>query len=206
MRSELKTGAALLSAILLAFPLTAGAADKAGTSGKTEGTMDKMENKAKETTHEVKEAVSDSWVTSKTKIALFADDRVKGKDVRIETVNGEVFLRGKVDSDAAKTAAAEVAKGIEGVKSVKNDLQVVPPSARKAVQANDKEITKTVETSFGKDAQLKKIDVRTDAGVVVLSGEVPTISVSAKASEMAHRVEGVKAVKNELRVAQAKAN
>jgi hyperosmotically inducible protein len=206
MRSELKTGAALLSAILLAFPLTAGAADKAGTSGKTEGTMDKMENKAKETTHEVKEAVSDSWVTSKTKIALFADDRVKGKDVRVETVNGEVFLRGKVDSDAAKTAAAEVAKGIEGVKSVKNDLQVVPPSARKAVQANDKEITKTVETSFGKDAQLKKIDVRTDAGVVVLSGEVPTISVSAKASEMAHRVEGVKAVKNELRVAQAKAN
>jgi hyperosmotically inducible protein len=206
MRSELKTGAALLSAILLAFPLTASAADKAGTSGKTEGTMDKMENKAKETTHEVKEAVSDSWVTSKTKIALFADDRVKGKDVRVETVNGEVFLRGKVDSDAAKTAAAEVAKGIEGVKSVKNDLQVVPPSARKAVQANDKEITKTVETSFGKDAQLKKIDVRTDAGVVVLSGEVPTISVSAKASEMAHRVEGVKAVKNELRVAQAKAN
>jgi hyperosmotically inducible protein len=168
--------------------------------------MEKMENKAKETTHEAKEAVNDSWVTSKTKIALFADDRVKGKDVRVETVNGEVFLRGKVDSDAAKMAAADVAKGIEGVKSVKNDLQVVAPAARKAVQANDKEITKAVETSFGKDAQLKKIDVRTDAGVVVLSGEVPTISVSAKASEMAHRVEGVRSVKNEIRVAQAKAN
>ncbi len=206
MRTELKTGAALLTAILLALPLTAGATDKAGTTGKTEGTMDKMENKAKETTHEAKEAVSDSWLTSKTKISLFADDRVKGKDVRVETVNGEVFLRGKVDSDEAKTAAADITKGVEGVKNVKNDLQVVAPTARKAVQANDKQITKAVETSFGKDAQLKKIDVRTDAGVVVLSGEVPNISVSAKASEMAHRVDGVKSVKNELRMAQAKAN
>jgi hyperosmotically inducible protein len=82
----------------------------------------------------------------------------------------------------------------------------VAPTARKAVQANDKQITKAVEISFGKDAQLKKIDVRTDNGVVVLSGEVPNISMSAKASDMAHRVDGVRSVKNELRVAQAKAN
>jgi hyperosmotically inducible periplasmic protein len=203
MRSEFKFGVALVTAVLFALPLSAGAADKAG---KTEGTMDKMQNKAKETTHEAKEAVSDSWVTSKAKIALFADDRVAGKDVRVETVNGQIFLRGKIDSEEAKTAAAEIAKGIEGVKSVKNDLQVVPPAARKTVAANDKQITKAIETSFGKDAQLKKIDVRTDAGVVVLSGEVPNISTSAKASEMAHRVDGVKSVKNELRVVQAKAN
>src|SRR5436309_3209958 len=72
--------------------------------------------------------------------------------------------------------------------------------------AADKQITKAVETSLGRDPQLKKIDVRTDAGVVVLSGEVPNIPVSAKASEMAHWVDGVKSVKNELRVAQAKAN
>ena len=196
MRTQFATGAALLTAVLFAAPLNAGAAD----------TMNKAEDKVKDTTHEVKDTVSDSWLTSKTKIALFGDDRVKGRDVRVETVKGEVFLRGKVDSEAAKTAAAETAKGVEGVKSVKNDLQVVAPAARKTVQANDKQITKSVETSFAKDPQLKKIDVRTDAGVVVLSGEVPNISVSAKASEMAHRVDGVKSVKNELRVAQAKAN
>jgi hyperosmotically inducible periplasmic protein len=203
MRSRLKTGVALLTAMLFAVPLAAGAADK---TDKASDKMDKATDKVKETTTEVKGAVSDSWLTSKTKIALFADDRVKGRDVRIETVNGEVFLRGKVDSEGAKAAAADIAKGVEGVKTVKNDLQVVAPTARKTVQANDKQITKAVETRFGKDAQLKKIDVRTDAGVVVLSGEVPNISVSAKASEMAHRVDGVKSVKNELRVAQAKAN
>jgi len=192
MRTQFATGAALLTAVLLAAPLNAGAAD----------TM----NKAEDTTHEVKDAVSDSWLTSKTKIALFSDSRVKGRDVSVETTNGKVFLRGKVDSQEAKTAAGDVAKNIEGVKSVKNDLQVVAPTARKAVQANDKEITKAVERRFDKDANLKKVDVRTDAGVVVLSGEVPNISVSAKASEMAHQVDGVQAVKNELRVAQAKTN
>jgi hyperosmotically inducible protein len=196
MRTQFATGAAFLSAVLFAAPLSAGAAD----------TVNKAENKVKDTTHEVKDAVSDSWLTSKTKIALFADSRVKGSDVRVETTEGKVFLRGKVDSQEAKTAASDIAKNIEGVKSVKNDLQVIAPTARKAVQANDKQITKAVETSFDKDAELKKVDVRTDAGVVVLSGEVPNISVSAKASEKAHRVDGVKSVKNELRVRQAKTN
>jgi hyperosmotically inducible protein len=203
MRSQFKTGVAFLTAVLFAVPLTAGAADK---SDKASGTMDKATDKAKETTNEAKGAVSDSWLTSKTKIALFADDRVKGKDVRVETMGGQVYLRGKVDSQEAKAAAEEIAKGVEGVKTVKNDLQVVAPAARKTVETNDKQITKSVETTLHKDASMKKIDVRTDAGVVVLSGEVPNITASAKASEMAHRVDGVKSVKNELRVAQAKAN
>ncbi len=196
MRDHFKAGAALLAAVLLAVPLSAGAQSK----------MDKAQEKIKETAQDVKGVGSDSWITAKTKIALFADERVKGREVSVETMQGEVFLRGKVDSEEAKAAAMDVAKGIEGVKNVKNDLQVVPPSTRKAVTADDKAITKAVESRFSKDAQLKKIDVRTDAGVVVLSGEVQNISVSARASEMAHRVDGVKSVKNELRVAQAKAN
>jgi hyperosmotically inducible periplasmic protein len=185
MRTQFATGVALLTAVLFAAPLSAGAAD----------TLNKAEN-----------AVSDSWLTSKTKIALFSDGRVKGRNVSVETTGGKVFLRGKVDSQEAKSAAGDIAKNIEGVKSVKNDLQVVAPEYRKTVQANDTEITKAVEKRFDKDANLKKIDVRTDAGVVILSGEVPNISVSAKASEMAHQIDGVQAVKNELRVTQAKSN
>jgi hyperosmotically inducible protein len=202
MRDHVKTGVALLVAAFLAVPLSVNAADTKASDSK----MDKAQEKVKDTTQEVKGATSDSWITSKTKIALFADDRVKGREVSVETVKGDVFLRGKVDTEEAKMAAAEVARAIDGVKNVKNDLQVVPASARKAVTADDKQITKAVESRFSKDAQLKKIDVRTDAGVVILSGEVPNIGVSARASEMAHRVDGVKAVKNELRVTQAKAS
>jgi hyperosmotically inducible periplasmic protein len=186
--------AAILSALLAATPFAAGAA---------ESKMDELKDKAKSATEGAKTAVSDSWITSKTKIALFADERVKGREVSVDTQKGVVHLRGKVDSDEAKSAAADVAKNVEGVQSVKNDLQVVAPTARKAVDANDKEIAKAVGALLTQDMQLKKVDVRADGGIVTLTGEVPSITASAKASEMARNVPGVKSVKNELTVRQA---
>lgn len=182
------TTAAILMALVAAAPLTAGAAD----------TADKATKQAQTTTQEAKTMVTDSWVTSKTKIALFADERVKGTQVSVDTTKGVVHLRGKVDSAEAKSAASEIAQGVEGVKSVKNDLQVVAPTARKAVDAADSDVAKAVGTRLSKNAQLKKLDVRTDAGVVTLTGQVPTIGASAKASEIARGVPGVKSVKNEL--------
>ena len=186
--------ATILSALLAATPFAAGAA---------ESKMDEVKDKAKSATEGAKTAVSDSWITSKTKIALFADERVKGREVSVDTQKGVVHLRGKVDSDEAKSAAADVAKSVEGVQSVKNDLQVVAPTARKAVDANDKEIAKAVGARLTQDMQLKKVDVRADGGIVTLTGEVPSITASAKASEMARNVPGVKSVKNELTVRQA---
>ena len=98
--------------------------------------------------------------------------------------------------------ASDIAQGVEGAKSVKNDLQVVTPAARQAVDANDKDIAKAVETRLSQDSQLKKVDVRTDAGVVTLTGQVATIVASAKASEMARGVPGVRSVKNQLAFAK----
>lgn len=179
---------ALVAGLMAVAPLTAGAQDK----------TDKAVDKTKSVTQDAKVAVTDSWVTSKTKIALFADDRVKGSEVKVETKDGVVHLRGKVDSAEAKAAADSIAKGIDGVKSVKNDLQVVSPGARKAVDAKDADIAKAVETRVKRESDLKKVDVRADSGVVTLTGEVPTITASAKASEMARGVNGVRSVKNEL--------
>ena len=179
---------ALVAGLVAVAPLTAGAQDK----------MDKTVDKTKEVAKDTKTVVTDSWLTSKTKIALFADDRVKGSEVKVETKDGVVYLRGKVDSAEAKAAADSVAKGIDGVKSVKNDLQVVSPGARKAVDAKDADIAKAVESRVKRESDLKKVDVRADSGVVTLTGEVPTISASAKASEVARGVNGVRSVKNEL--------
>ena len=71
-----------------------------------------------------KTPITDTWLTAKTKIALFADPRIKGSEINVETSQGSVMIRGKVDSDAAKQAAEGIAKGIDGGKSVKNDLAV----------------------------------------------------------------------------------
>jgi hyperosmotically inducible periplasmic protein len=170
------------------------------TKDKVERKAEDVGDKAKGMAQDAKAGISDSWLTSKAKIALFADDRVKGRQVHVETKNGVVTLRGKVDSAEAKAAAAEIAKGIEGVKSVRNELQVVPPSQRAAVDADDKQIAKNVEQKFKQDPQLKnaKIDAKVEAGVVILTGEVKSIDTSARASEIARHVPGVKYVKNDL--------
>ena len=146
--------------------------------------------------------MSDSWITAKTKIALFADSRVKGSDISVATTSGEVIIRGKVDTDAAKQAAEETAKGVEGAKTVKNDLQVVAPSKREAIDDKDDAITARVNERMAQDAQLKTAGIRaqTNAGVVSLSGEVLDLATSAQASWSAWQVPGVKAVKNDLSV------
>jgi|CXWL01.1.fsa_nt_gi hyperosmotically inducible protein len=155
-----------------------------------------------------KTLVNDSWLTAKTKIALAADSRVKGRQIEVETTEGRVMLRGKVDSDSAKRAAEGITAGLDGVKTVRNDLEVVPPSAREAEEEKDEAITARVKEHIAKDATLIKdrrlkdadINVHTNAGVVSLTGEVPDIATSAQASWTTRQVPGVKSVKNDLTV------
>ena len=149
-----------------------------------------------------KTPINDTWLTAKTKIALAADGRVKGRQIDVKTKQGVEMLRGKVDSDAAKDAAGDITKLLDGVKSVKNDLEVVAPSKREAVEEKDEAITARVKEHFAKDAHLKKADiaVQTNAGVVSLTGEVKDITTSAHASWTAWFVSGVKSVKNDLTV------
>ena len=149
-----------------------------------------------------KTPINDSYLTAKAKIALFADARIKGSEINVETKQGVMMIRGKVESDAAKQAAEGITKGIDGVKSVKNDLQVVAPSQREATDNKDAAITTRVNEQLVKDADLKKAGIRaqTNAGVVSLSGEVQDLMTSANASWIAWQVQGVKSVKNDLTV------
>ena len=153
-------------------------------------------NKADEKT-----PITDTWLTAKTKIALFADARVKGSEINVETSQGLVMIRGKVDSDEAKQAAEEITAGIDGVKSVRNELQVVAP-AKRAWMNDDASITIRVIAKIAKDYALSVagIHAETNAGVVSLSGEVSSLLTSAQASWTVWQVPGVKSVKNDLTV------
>jgi len=147
-------------------------------------------------------SINDTWLTAKTKIALAADGRVKGRQINVATTKNVVMLRGKIDSDAAKQAAEEITKMLDGVQTVKNNLEVVAPSKREAVDEKDEVITTRVRKKIAKDAHLKKSDiaVQTNGGVVSLTGEVEDIMTSANASWTAWFVPGVKSVKNDLTV------
>ena len=140
----------------------------------------------------------DTWLTAKTKIALFADERVKSGQISVETVDAVVNLRGKVDTPEARAAAIAVTRRVDGVRRVQSDLHVVPPAERGRVDATDKTITRRVDDALSRDRDLREVKVRTDQGVVILTGEVPNIMAGARASERARGVAGVRAVKNQL--------
>ena len=111
-----------------------------------------------------------------------------------------ITLRGKVDSVAEQQAAEEIARTIEGARDVSNQLTVVPQAERKAVDREDQQIVKDVKRGIKKDAHLKhaRIHVRSDEGIVTLTGKAPSLETSVRASEVARRVSGVRAVRNEL--------
>ena len=68
--------------------------------------------------------VDDAWISTKVKALLLQDRQVRGLDVKVQTHKGMVLLSGWVD-DAGQIAQAEkIARGVEGVKMVSNDLRI----------------------------------------------------------------------------------
>jgi osmotically-inducible protein OsmY len=70
------------------------------------------------------EYVDDSTITTKVKAAIFNDPALKVFQINVETFKGEVQLSGFVDSAQNASKAGTVARGVGGVKSVKNSLIV----------------------------------------------------------------------------------
>ena len=70
------------------------------------------------------EYIDDSAITTKVKSAILGDSALKVFQINVETFKGEVQLSGFVDSAQNVSKAGEVARGVGGVKSVKNNLIV----------------------------------------------------------------------------------
>jgi osmotically-inducible protein OsmY len=80
-----------------------------GSTSKTEGTG---------------EYVDDSVITAKVKSAILNDSSLKVNEINVETFKGVVQLSGFVRSQTDTDKAVQVARGVAGVKSVKNDMRV----------------------------------------------------------------------------------
>ena len=70
------------------------------------------------------EYVDDSVITTKVKAAILNEPDLKVAEINVETFKGAVQLSGFVSSQAAANKAVEVARGVGGVKSVKNDMRI----------------------------------------------------------------------------------
>lgn len=100
---QLKIFSAFFLVILLAFTLGC------ASTSKKEGTG---------------EYIDDSIITAKVKAAILNEPTLKVIEINVETFKGVVQLSGFVNSQADISKAIEVARGVKGVSSVKNDMRV----------------------------------------------------------------------------------
>ena len=70
------------------------------------------------------EYVDDTVITSKVKAAIFSDPSLKSAEINVETFKGVVQLSGFVNSREDINKAVQVTRGVQGVVSVKNDMQL----------------------------------------------------------------------------------
>lgn len=70
------------------------------------------------------EYVDDTVITSKVKSAIFGEPTLKSAEINVETFKGVVQMSGFVNSQADINKAVELARGVAGVTSVKNDMRV----------------------------------------------------------------------------------
>lgn len=141
---------------------------------------------------------SDTWITTKAKIALLTADDVSATAVHVDTQNGNMVIHGKVKTEAEKAKAEQVVKSIEGVRTVKNLLQVVPPSQQDAVDASDDMIKDKVSASLKAD-RLDDVKIESvNKGVVLLAGKTESLGRKLAAIESAYKVAGVRRVSSTI--------
>ena len=147
---------------------------------------------------------ADSGITSVVEASLKANDKVKAREVDVETREGTVYLTGVVDTEDARREAGRVAWHTEGVQGVVNDLTVGERTVGSWV--DDVVISSKVKTKLIANGDIKAgdIDVGSSQGVVTLIGRVSSEKIKNEADSIARGTKGVKDVHNELTVGKIK--
>ncbi|MDX5628440.1 MULTISPECIES: molecular chaperone OsmY [unclassified Brenneria] len=116
-------GAVTLSGFVGSQEIATHAVQIASNTEGVKSVSDKLQIKDNDT-QSVGSYADDTVTTSSIKAKLLADDIVPSRKVKVETHEGVVQLSGEVDNQAQVARAESIAKAVDGVKSVKNDLTV----------------------------------------------------------------------------------
>ncbi|EHW1808742.1 molecular chaperone OsmY [Salmonella enterica subsp. enterica serovar Typhimurium] len=198
--TRLKISKTLLAVMLTSAVATGSAFAENATTDKAQSGTETAGQKVDSSMNKVGNFMDDSAITAKVKAALVDHDNIKSTDISVETNQKVVTLSGFVESQAQAEAAVKVAKGVEGVTSVSDKLHV-RDNKEGSVKgyAGDTATTSEVKAKLLAD-DLVKVKVETTDGVVQLSGTVETQEQSDRAESIAKAVDGVKSVKNDLKV------
>lgn len=171
---------------------------------------------AKQADRTVGQVIDDSTITASIKTKLMENEHAEAFDINVTTRNGAVTLEGGADSALAKTAAGNIARNAEGVRSVDNRIVVAAPgtlarreantatlsgearagAAEVAEESKDAWLTTKVKAQLlaEEDIDGSRINVETRNEVVHLIGVIDSAEMKALAIRIAENTEGVRDV------------
>ena len=160
---------------------------------------------------------ADIGITTKVKSLLDSDRSISNSaQIQVTTEKKVVTLAGPVDSPIAKEHAVTLAKGVEGVKKVVDNLTVAPssvaaqPAAAETAPGTTAPTTDTAITQAVKEKLLLQpetsggnVSVDTHDGVVTLTGTVKSAQEKEQVVQTARNTQGVQRVEDKLSVSSS---
>jgi len=139
--------------------------------------------------------VDDSAIAAEVKAGLLAEKGVPSNDVNVEVYKGVVLLSGFVTEQSQKDASGKVAKGVAGVKSVRNMIALHEKTSM-GTKLDDTTLVAKVKTALidAKKVDAGQINVEARGGIVQLGGFVTSEGMRDRAIATAKGVSGVKRV------------
>jgi hyperosmotically inducible protein len=144
----------------------------------------------------------DGLLTSRAKLALWTKAGVRSTAVHVDADEGVITLYGKVPTLEQKSLADDTVRGIDGVRGVRNLLQIVADVDEKRVTRSDAELLEQSNKVLSADFALEgsKISVKAvDKGVALLTGDARTLSEQLRAVALVDRVPGIRRVASEVK-------
>ncbi|HEX6718728.1 MAG TPA: BON domain-containing protein [Pyrinomonadaceae bacterium] len=111
-------------------------ANRAPTRAEYEANKERYNREAKQSGRTIGTGINDGWLWVKTRFDLAAADDLRDSTINVDVDKAVVTLTGTVASAAQKTKAEQVAKAVEGVTSVRNQLKVQAGNANANANAN----------------------------------------------------------------------
>lgn len=146
--------------------------------------------------------IDDTVVTTRVKSALMADPKINSYDFKVETHKGDVMLSGFVNSPEQLDLAVRTTRGVEGVKSIQNNVALKDTASTVGNKVDDSIITGEVKAALLADSGIQSSDIAvvTRIDEVQLSGFVNSQQQMDKAMSIASAVQGVRSVANEMKI------
>ncbi len=144
--------------------------------------------------------VDDSTITTRINHEMVKDDIVKARQIDIDTVGGHVTLTGAVETPEESARASQIARGVPGVKSVNNHLQIGKRSFGDIW--DDNVISNKIKAKLISEPEVRSMNIDVDVylGVVTLTGIVGSQYEKDRAITLSRGTDGAVKVIDNLKI------